>query len=206
MADLENLLNLLPQTQCRQCGFEGCEPYAKAMLKGESDINRCPPGGQEGVVRLATFFAKEVKPLNPECGQESTRVVAVIREDACIGCTLCIQACPVDAIVGAAKQMHTVDTDRCTGCRLCAPPCPMDCIDWVTVSGDKTGWRAWSEVQAKEARFNFEQRRSRLTKKKQDTRFEPEQKDVSPAEVNEINLKQQMIQKALQRASLQKTN
>jgi electron transport complex protein RnfB len=122
---------LLPQTQCAQCGYPGCRPYADAIASGDADINQCPPGGEAGVAALAELLGRPVIPLNPDFGEVKPPLLAVIREDECIGCTLCIKACPVDAIVGAAKLMHTVIADHCTGCELCLPPCPVDCIDLV---------------------------------------------------------------------------
>ncbi|HJP98121.1 MAG TPA: RnfABCDGE type electron transport complex subunit B [Rhodanobacteraceae bacterium] len=121
----------LPQTQCQRCGYLACRPYADAIARGEAAINRCPPGGAEGVRVLARITGQPVVPLDPECGVEASARVAVIDEDACIGCTKCIQACPVDAIVGATKLMHTVIADLCTGCELCLPPCPVDCIAMI---------------------------------------------------------------------------
>ncbi|HET7610442.1 MAG TPA: RnfABCDGE type electron transport complex subunit B [Rhodanobacteraceae bacterium] len=121
----------LPQTQCGRCGYPACHPYAEAVARGEAAINRCPPGGDEGVRALARITGQHALPLDPECGVEAPPRVALIDEDACIGCTKCIQACPVDAIVGAAKLMHTVIADLCTGCELCLPPCPVDCIAMV---------------------------------------------------------------------------
>ncbi|PZO05734.1 MAG: electron transport complex subunit RsxB [Lysobacteraceae bacterium] len=125
---VERVDRLLPQTQCGQCNYPGCRPYAKAIAAGEADINQCPPGGEAGVRALAELLGREPKPLNPDNGAVKPPVVALIVEDDCIGCTKCILACPVDAIVGAAKQMHTVIADLCTGCELCLPPCPVDCI------------------------------------------------------------------------------
>jgi electron transport complex protein RnfB len=125
---VEKIEAILPQTQCGQCGFPGCKPYAEAISKGEAEINQCPPGGDEGVRKLADLLGVEYKPLSAEHGVEKPPQVAVIDEATCIGCTLCIQACPVDAIVGAAKQMHTIVADLCTGCELCLPPCPVECI------------------------------------------------------------------------------
>ena len=119
---------VLPQTQCAQCGYPGCRPYATAIVDGDADINQCPPGGEAGVRKLADLLGRATKPLNPEHGIEKPAVVALIVEEDCIGCTKCIQACPVDAIVGAPKRMHTIVADLCTGCELCLPPCPVDCI------------------------------------------------------------------------------
>ncbi len=125
---------LLPQTQCTQCGYGGCRPYAEAIARGEADINQCPPGGDEGVARLAALLHRAAKPLNPANGSYRPPQVAVIDEATCIGCTKCIQACPVDAIAGASKLMHTVIASWCTGCELCIPPCPVDCITLAPVA------------------------------------------------------------------------
>jgi electron transport complex protein RnfB len=122
---------LLPQTQCTKCGYPACRPYAEAIARGEAQINQCPPGGSDGITKLAALLGREVLPLNPANGAERDRTAALIDESLCIGCTLCIQACPVDAIVGAPKLMHTVLLQHCTGCDLCIPPCPMDCIAMV---------------------------------------------------------------------------
>ena len=138
---VEKIDKILPQTQCGQCNYPGCRPYAQAIADGEADINQCPPGGDEGVIKLAELLGREPKPLNPDNGVEKNLpTVAFIREDECIGCTLCIQACPVDAIVGARQQMHTVIVDECTGCDLCIPPCPVDCIDVVPVEPTVSTW------------------------------------------------------------------
>ena len=131
---------ILPQTQCGQCTFPGCRPYATAIVNGEADINQCPPGGEATIQALANLLGQEVKPLNPENGIEEKPTVAFIDEATCIGCTLCIQACPVDAILGAAKQMHTVIASECTGCDLCLPPCPVDCIDMLEVKSNLKDW------------------------------------------------------------------
>jgi electron transport complex protein RnfB len=135
---VEKIDAILPQTQCGQCGYPGCRPYATAIAKGEADINKCPPGGEEGVKKLAELLGVEVKPLNAEPKPKS---VAFIDENLCIGCTLCIQACPVDAILGAAKQMHTILAAECTGCELCVAPCPVDCISMVPLKEDLTNWK-----------------------------------------------------------------
>src|SRR5687768_11320108 len=125
---------LLPQTQCTQCGFAGCRPYAEAIVAGAADIDQCPPGGDAGAARLAGLLGRAAKPLNPAHGAYRAPQVAVIDESTCIGCTKCIQACPVDAIVGASKLMHTVIAEWCTGCELCIPPCPVDCIALAAVA------------------------------------------------------------------------
>ncbi len=128
-SDIVNQVNkLLPQTQCAQCGYAGCKPYAQAIVEGEA-INKCPPGGESTIARLADLLAREISALDDSCGTFTPPVVARIREQECIGCTLCIQACPVDAIIGAPQVMHTVISNECTGCELCLPPCPVDCID-----------------------------------------------------------------------------
>lgn len=127
---------LLPQTQCTRCGYPACRPYAEAIARGEAPINRCPPGGEAGIRALAMLTGLPVQPLDPECGSEMPPRIAFIDEDACIGCTKCIQACPTDAIVGASKLMHTVIPDLCTGCELCIPPCPVDCIAMLSASDE----------------------------------------------------------------------
>lgn len=173
---------LLPQTQCRRCGYDGCRPYAEAMAAGEADINRCPPGGQATVGRLAELTGLESKPLDPECGDASVARVAVIREAECIGCTRCIQVCPTDAIIGAAKQMHTVIETDCTGCELCVPACPVDCID-MPESRPDTGQPLWppprpvDAERAARARRLFQARQKRLnqntTRRRRHSRHDP---------------------------------
>jgi len=140
--------NLLPQTQCGQCSYAGCRPYAEAIANGEAPINKCPPGGESTILALADLLDVEPMELDEEAGVELDMPnVAVIIEEDCIGCTLCIQACPVDAIVGAAKLMHTVIEDECTGCDLCLPPCPVDCIIMVPRKTTTTNWK-WQEPTA----------------------------------------------------------
>ena len=137
--------SLLPQTQCGQCSFAGCRPYAEAIAKGEIGINQCPPGGEATIQALADLLDVEAEPLDAELAEkENIPTVAVILEDTCIGCTLCIQACPVDAIVGSAKHMHTVIASECTGCDLCLPPCPVDCIVMKPIKETPTHWK-WPE-------------------------------------------------------------
>ena len=155
------LLDALPQTQCRRCGFADCQSYAEAIAEGEVDINRCPPGGAEGVEILAAIAGRPSRSIDPDCGHEGPRAVAVIDEAACIGCALCLQACPVDAIVGAAKRMHTVIEASCTGCELCLPVCPVDCIALVTTDAGISGWGAWSRDQADAARARYATHRLR---------------------------------------------
>jgi len=137
---VDQIDGLLPQTQCGQCGYPGCRPYAEAIANGD-DINKCPPGGEATMRKLADLMGVEAKPLETDEEDDDRRKVAFIREDECIGCTKCIQACPVDAIVGATKQMHTVLIDECTGCDLCVAPCPVDCIDMVPVKTTASSWR-----------------------------------------------------------------
>ena len=159
--------DLLPQTQCTKCGFDGCMPYARAIAEDRADFNQCPPGGQEGVVRLARLLGRPEKKLDVSHGVERPRPLAVIDESVCIGCTLCAKACPVDAIVGAPKLMHTVLNDACTGCDLCVAPCPVDCIEMVPVTGNASGWDAWSDAQAAAARAQHSRRQARLAAEQQ---------------------------------------
>ncbi|WP_370625415.1 electron transport complex subunit RsxB [Polynucleobacter sp. CS-Odin-A6] len=177
MQELANRLeDTLPQTQCTKCSYPDCRAYAEALACGEALPNRCPPGGVEGIKRLSTILepiypqdAFALHPsINPECGLERPRPVALIDPKTCIGCTLCIQACPVDAIVGASKQMHVILSDWCTGCDLCIPPCPVDCITMIDVTGTQTGWDAWSPALAEIARTRYEARDVRLDREQRD--------------------------------------
>jgi electron transport complex protein RnfB len=152
----------LPQTQCTRCGYPDCRAYAEAMADGSAEINQCPPGGDEGIARLAQLTGRPALPLNPANGHEGPRHLAVIDEAWCIGCTLCLKACPVDAIVGGPKRMHTVIDPLCTGCELCIPVCPVDCISLDNVTGERTGWQAWSTPQANEAAERYAFHRLRL--------------------------------------------
>jgi electron transport complex protein RnfB len=152
----------LPQTQCTRCGYPDCTAYAQAVAAGEAAINQCPPGGTEGITRLAALTGQTVQALNPANGVEGPLTLAVIDESWCIGCTLCIKACPTDAVVGTHKRMHTVIEAYCTGCELCIPVCPVDCISLDIVNGHLTGWDAWTAEQAATARTRYESRQQRL--------------------------------------------
>jgi H+/Na+-translocating ferredoxin:NAD+ oxidoreductase subunit B len=153
---------LLPQTQCGQCGYHGCRPYAEAIARGDAPINQCAPGGAAGIAKLAALLEQPVLPLNPEHGCEKPRMLARIVEADCIGCTKCIQACPVDAIVGAAKVMHTVIADDCTGCELCVPVCPVDCI----VLELMPAVQMQDPAHADAARAHFQRREARLARER----------------------------------------
>ena len=168
------ILDALPQTQCTRCGYPDCAAYAQAIATGEAAINQCPPGGAEGVQRLAALTGLPAQALNPEFGLEGPMTVAVIDEDWCIGCTLCLKVCPTDAILGANKRMHTVIEPHCTGCELCIPVCPVDCIQMEAVSGERTGWDAWSQEQADTARqrYDFHVLRLQRDKAENDLRLE----------------------------------
>jgi len=173
---IDQLEDILPQTQCTKCGYPDCRGYAEAMASGDVLPNRCPPGGVEGIERLSKVLipiypqdAFELHPtIDPECGVERPRPVAFIDPQKCIGCTLCIQACPVDAIVGASKQMHVVLTEWCTGCDLCIPPCPVDCISMIDVTENRTGWNAWSQDLADISRARYHDREKRLDREQKD--------------------------------------
>ncbi len=161
---------VLPQTQCTRCGYADCRAYAEAVAAGLAGINQCPPGGAQGVARLAAITARPAAPLNPAHGIEGPRRIAWVDEAWCIGCTLCIEACPVDAIVGAPKRMHGILADGCTGCELCLPPCPMDCIQMLPL-GDpalatQTGWNAWNAELAQQARQRYAAHRKRLERRR----------------------------------------
>ena len=151
MSLAEKIFAALPQTQCTRCGYPDCQAYASAIAHEGAAINQCSPGGAEGIVRLSNITGQAIQPLNPDNGIEGPRSVAFIDENWCIGCTLCIDVCPTDAIIGSNKLMHTVIEPHCTGCELCLPVCPVDCIELETVTGVRTGWAAWSQKEADHA-------------------------------------------------------
>ena len=182
---------LLPQTQCRKCGYAGCRPYAEAIAEGRADVNQCPPGGDAVARDLANLLGVPFKPLDPAFGVHRPPVVAAIDEAVCIGCTLCIQACPVDAIVGAAKLMHTVIANECTGCELCLAPCPVDCIRMVDANQAPTD--AEQHSAAARARRRFHARNVRLQR-------EREARAARPAAATADERKHATIQKAIARA------
>jgi len=212
----DQIENLLPQTQCSKCGYPACRPYAEAIADGRAAFNQCPPGGAEGIARLASLLGQPLLPLNPVNGVERSRTRAVIDEAACIGCTLCIQACPVDAIVGAAKQMHTVLPDACTGCDLCVAPCPVDCIAMVEITPGRSGWMAWSQSLADDARARHDFRTLRLQREKDENdarlaakaaaklREVAAASAANPTQQAEQARKKAIIQAAIERARLKK--
>ncbi|SEA48124.1 electron transport complex subunit RsxB [Nitrosospira multiformis] len=229
----EEIDAILPQTQCRQCGFSGCRPYAEAIAEGRAQINQCPPGGEDGIHQLARLLGVEPLPLNTAHGVFKTKEVALIDEQACIGCTVCIQVCPVDAIVGAARQMHTVISGECTGCSLCLEPCPVDCIQMVLPKehsscaeiGAQIAWtepdhqdfavekveRVEKKKAADRARMRYQLRLQRLEREKQG-REERLAKRTERTEVtagmtpssSAASLKKVTIQAALERARVAK--
>ena len=188
--------NALPQTQCTRCGYPDCAGYAQAVADGEAGINQCPPGGAEGIARLAQLTGREQVPLDPQFGTEGPRAMAVIDEAWCIGCTLCLDACPTDAIVGINKRMHTVIEAHCTGCELCIPVCPVDCISLEVETPGRTGWAAWSQAQAEAAlkRYQLHGEHRRIAKRIE----EPEPAAAEPQAAD--TRKRSIVEAALARA------
>jgi Na+-translocating ferredoxin:NAD+ oxidoreductase subunit B len=201
--------DLLPQTQCTQCGYNGCRPYAEAIASGEAPINRCPPGGAQGIGKLAALLGCQVMPLDPEYGVDKDLAAALIDEQWCIGCTLCIQACPVDAIVGAPKRMHTVLLDRCTGCELCIAPCPVDCIEMIPVVQliERGATLSLDGPGPLDSRTRYRLRRVRLERDRQEMRARLAEKARAKLDelqkqttAEDVGRKRAAIESALQRA------
>lgn len=208
---------ILPQTQCTKCGYPDCSSYAIAIANKEANYNQCPPGGAEGIARIALLVQQPIIALNPQNGVERSLRVALIDEQHCIGCTLCIQACPVDAIMGANKQMHTVIPELCTGCDLCLEPCPVDCITMENVdrgSSPATGWAAWSSTQAESAKQRYQSRKQRLIREKQENearllakaqeklKLVEAELSQTQAELDEKDRKKRIIAEAIRKAAL----
>jgi electron transport complex protein RnfB len=199
----------LPQTQCGQCGYNGCKPYADAMAKGQAPINQCPPGGEAGLAQLARVLSVPIIPLNPDYGPTQPRLIARISPMHCIGCTLCIKACPVDAIIGANKQRHSVIAALCTGCELCIPPCPVDCIDLLPLPGHQD----WTRTQAHLARQRLHDRQQRLQRQATERDSQLEAKathklahlEEATRDPHDLDQKKRFIQAALQRARERRT-
>ncbi|MES2499297.1 MAG: electron transport complex subunit RsxB [Pseudomonadota bacterium] len=212
---------ILPQTQCTKCGFSGCKPYAIAIVNGQADINQCPPGGDAGIRAVANLTHIEYKPLNAENGLEKPKALAFIDEATCIGCTLCIQACPVDAILGASKQMHTVIANECTGCELCLAPCPVDCISMQPVENmpqhcnNNVNVAEKSKTAADLARRRYDFRLSRLAREETEVmqKYSERKHEVFKKNLNNLanlsgnnnaliikNIKQSAIETAIERA------
>ncbi len=210
----DQLLDALPQTQCTRCGYPDCRAYAAAIAAGEADINQCPPGGAEGVARLAALTQRAALPLNPTHGNEGPLRRALIDEAWCIGCTLCIKACPVDCIVGGPKSMHTVITALCTGCELCLPVCPVDCIAMIDATPGRSGWAAWSAAQADQARERYAFRQFRIERDSTEhaerlaAKAQSKLADVASAskltDPDDLQAKRAVIEAALERARLRK--
>jgi Na+-translocating ferredoxin:NAD+ oxidoreductase subunit B len=202
---IDDLNAVLPQTQCQRCGFAGCLPYAQAMANGDALPNRCPPGGDPGLARLAKLLEMSPMPLEASCGDIGPRTVASIQPNACIGCTKCIDVCPTDAIVGAPKQLHLVITEACTGCDLCLPPCPVDCIDMVpfaTSGADHAllSYEQWTHQDASNARARYEKKQARIAL----IPNEPLAPVVLPQEAIVLSAIERARLKAKQKASLSK--
>ena len=203
---IERIDAILPQTQCQQCGFTGCKPYAVAIAEGHADINQCPPGGDDGIYQLAKLLGVKPKPLNTSHGIPKPKATAFIDESNCIGCTFCIRVCPVDAIAGAAKQMHTVITAECTGCELCIAPCPTDCIRMIPVQKTNAPDQHAKKEAADQARARYQFRLQRLAHEKQKQAEKLARKAISKdqthtATTHDDTRKKKIIQAALKRAA-----
>jgi len=200
----------LPQTQCTRCGYPDCRAYAQAIAEDEAPINRCPPGGAQGIARLAQLTGRPALPLDPANGTEGARRLAIIDEGGCIGCTLCLKACPVDCIVGGPKRMHTVVEGLCTGCELCIPACPVDCIQLIDVTAPRTGWDAWSQPAAEEARvrYAFHRQRQERDQREHDERLAAKARSTVAPTLSAMpvpDAKRAVIEAALARARARKS-
>jgi electron transport complex protein RnfB len=216
--DIDLIDALLPQTQCTRCGYPDCRAYAQAIVQDHVALNRCPPGGDEGIERLAHATGRSPEGadarLDPACGNAGPRLLAVIDEAWCIGCTLCIKACPVDCIIGTHKRMHTVIESQCTGCELCVPACPVDCISLIEATPGRSGWQAWTEADARMARQRYldrQQRRARAQADHEVTLLDKAEHklahldDLTRANTPaEIDRKRSVIEAALARARAQR--
>ena len=209
MSLADQIDDLLPQTQCTQCGFSGCRPYAEAIARGEAEINQCPPGGTSGIVKVAALLGRHVIPLSPAHGVEKPLAAALIDEQWCIGCTLCIQSCPVDVIVGAPRRMHTVLLERCTGCELCVAPCPVDCIEMIprTALIERGAPISAEGPAAQDSRSRYRVRQARLAREEPEHRERLAEKarakleaiDATPA-ADDAQRKRAAIEAAIARA------
>ena len=196
----EKINALLPQTQCRLCGYNGCKPYAEAMAKGETTINKCHTGGIETLKALGDLLQIDPTPFTEEVKAQATPAqIAVIREEECIGCTKCIQACPVDAIIGAAKQMHVIVARDCTGCELCLWPCPVDCIDMVAITEPSEPQKKLNAARWRERYEARNVRLARLTEEERDKHLQQKQQEESPQKT--VEKRRQFIAEALERTS-----
>ncbi|WP_433580779.1 electron transport complex subunit RsxB [Candidatus Profftella armatura] len=195
---IDNIENLLPQTQCTKCGYPGCRQYAEAIANKKANYNQCPTGGRKGIIKLAKYLNKPIIPLNTIYGNEKSRCCAIIKENKCIGCTLCIQSCPVDAIIGAAKHMHTIFSKLCTGCDLCIKKCPVNCISMIEVTPCRTGWDAWSQKKADDARKRYYLRKKRLFHEKKEN-YEKLKKATIQFKKNNRETQKSLIEMAVKR-------
>ncbi|MDC0423267.1 electron transport complex subunit RsxB [Methylophilaceae bacterium] len=194
---VEEINSILPQTQCGQCNYSGCKPYAIAITQGKADINQCPPGGEKGILKIAKLIGVDFKPLNEEYGITKPKSFAFINEEACIGCTLCISACPVDAILGATKKMHTVIEEECTGCDLCLSPCPVDCIEMLPVKADDN--EIFVQNRSNLARSRYEFRLERIKRDKKEANAKRKLLSSTREKSKLINEKRKSITEALAR-------